>query len=542
MIHECEPEYVFPHPTSFSEGVLPAMNRIVTDRVQDELMGAAFVAWTTDIWTSATSRSYITIRAHFIDDRYQLCSKVVVTRALSSSYTGEEVAEVLHKAITDSHCRSSAITTDKSVEMKAAAVAWNTPIFIHCFAETLEEAFSKAFEVPEVQALLERVRSIVHFLLENANASSVFAEKQTKVGSPSSKLILDDRTHQISSFLMVERIKEQQMVVRVTICDDAVYKDMYDSGITSPLLRDEEEKLCESVLAVLRPLHHAALAMSPEQKPTVGVVLPLLKKLKEFFEPKDTDSDVEKRMREAVLELFNSSYTENRVVGFLEEATALDGRFKHNLSEGVWARLANVFAKNEQENPGLWDMLVGRRHGDELVAVKSEDVKPEVKDEPREFSLPESLNLPGTSTACKVERSDSPPPKKLALSFLFDDVKDISNHAPTDSLKDRVAKEIALFKKEPRLPLHDDPLVFWKHNRAKYPYLATLAKLHLCAQPTSVTSERVFSMAGDVTIAARSCIDHGLVDKMIYLRENYDDDKDKDDVLKACRAAKLLKF
>jgi len=50
----------------------------------------------------------------------------------------------------------------------------------------------------------------------------------------------------------------------------------------------------------------------------------------------------------------------------------------------------------------------------------------------------------------------------------------------------------------------DDPAIWWKHNKIRYPALSKVAQIYLAPPPTSVPSERLFSVAGDVTSEHRA--------------------------------------
>lgn len=52
MINECEPRYIFPGRSTFSETVIPKMYQIAAARVRNELHDSEAVAWTTVSWMS----------------------------------------------------------------------------------------------------------------------------------------------------------------------------------------------------------------------------------------------------------------------------------------------------------------------------------------------------------------------------------------------------------------------------------------------------------------------------------------------------------
>ena len=75
------------------------------------------------------------------------------------------------------------------------------------------------------------------------------------------------------------------------------------------------------------------------------------------------------------------------------------------------------------------------------------------------------------------------------------------------------AAEIDSYKSKPK---SNNPLQFWR-DATDLPFMRHLAKKHLCGQPTSVASERIFSTAGDTATASRSRLLADEVDKLIFL-------------------------
>lgn len=66
-----------------------------------------------------------------------------------------------------------------------------------------------------------------------------------------------------------------------------------------------------------------------------------------------------------------------------------------------------------------------------------------------------------------------------------------------------------------------DILQFWKNHSATSPNLAELAKKILCIPATSVSSERAFSHAGILVNAKRSSLGPSVINKTLFLHDNY---------------------
>lgn len=86
--------------------------------------------------------------------------------------------------------------------------------------------------------------------------------------------------------------------------------------------------------------------------------------------------------------------------------------------------------------------------------------------------------------------------------------------------EDEAKEQMTRYKEADLLEVKEDPLVWWKEHQYQYPLLSQLAKRYLCIPGTSVSSERVFSTAGDIITAQRSALLPEHVDQIIFLNKN----------------------
>lgn len=112
------------------------------------------------------------------------------------------------------------------------------------------------------------------------------------------------------------------------------------------------------------------------------------------------------------------------------------------------------------------------------------------------------------------------PTRPTAMSSLFGDIYMTSVQQPK-SEQDICEAEVSQYKKEPSINATENPLTWWRQNNERYPSLAILAKKYLCIPATSVPSERVFSTAGDIVTAQRSQLKSEHVDRLIFLKKNW---------------------
>ena len=74
---------------------------------------------------------------------------------------------------------------------------------------------------------------------------------------------------------------------------------------------------------------------------------------------------------------------------------------------------------------------------------------------------------------------------------------------------------------EPCEPQSTDPLHYWAIKEKVWPDLSLLAQWNLSCPPTSVASERVFSVAGDIVSPHRSRLLPWKVEQLTFLKVNY---------------------
>ena len=111
-----------------------------------------------------TTIHYMTITAHFVDDQFNLQSKVLQTKVLNEKHTGENISVALNAAIESWQIseKVSVITTDNASNMGRAISISDIDLQIGCFAHTLDFAAKKAVEL--AKPLSRRMKPVITFL------------------------------------------------------------------------------------------------------------------------------------------------------------------------------------------------------------------------------------------------------------------------------------------------------------------------------------------------------------------------------------------
>ena len=87
-------------------------------------------------------------------------------------------------------------------------------------------------------------------------------------------------------------------------------------------------------------------------------------------------------------------------------------------------------------------------------------------------------------------------------------------------LTEKMSNELQKYCVQPLESRNSDPLQWWRDNRVLYPELAPLAGKMLCSPPSSIESERLFSIGGNVYTPHRNRLTPETGEKLMLLNYN----------------------
>lgn len=129
---------------------------------------------------------------------------------------------------------------------------------------------------------------------------------------------------------------------------------------------------------------------------------------------------------------------------------------------------------------------------------------------------------------CTSEEKTSKPPKRInkedyrdtnsITNILFGPT--INNSQNISNQNDNLDKSFQAYIACDKLPIHENPLKWWKDNEKHFPVIAKIAKKYLSIPATSVPCERVFSDAGNIITKKRSSLKCEMAEKLIMLFHN----------------------
>ena len=106
--------------------------------------------------------------------------------------------------------------------------------------------------------------------------------------------------------------------------------------------------------------------------------------------------------------------------------------------------------------------------------------------------------------------------------FMDDEEDDVvvTQEEPPIPLRVRATAEIETYRALPKMKSSGNIVEFWSQKLDSLPLLTKLTRKYLIVQASSVASERIFSTAGDVVSAERSCLKPECVNMLIFLNKN----------------------
>ena len=115
--------------------------------------------------------------------------------------------------------------------------------------------------------------------------------------------------------------------------------------------------------------------------------------------------------------------------------------------------------------------------------------------------------------ANEINEINEPAKKKSKLSEFF---ADICKGRSKKSKLEYVVAEVDRYKGEECIDIDDKPLMWWKIRESLYPLMARLARRYFSIPATSVRSEEIFSVAGNILSEKRNRLLPENVDKLVF--------------------------
>ena len=395
-----------------------------------------------------------------------------------------------------------------------------------CYGHRINLIVKNALEVTEVNKILSKCRKLVGHFHKSTSLNDCLIEKQASVFSDSEtlighKLIIDCPTRWNSSLDMLRRILEQTPAIMAVASDKKISKSMLDN-VKACCLNFEELSVVEDLVQILEPFQRATSILCAELNPTMNKVLVTFEKIKKILENPNFSSIMKKvvsKMKEEICKRITDEEIplmaamlspDTKNLNFLSESERISA---HQLLLTKALSVSNVKIKEEKN---------------ETVTDSSSQSGPSTDILPKLPSLDSELTHdPQTEVICTGEKtvdecgvSSAKKMKCVDLEDWFDDVFVVREDRISESVA--VEKEVTMYLGSSK-SAEDRALTllqWWQKNEFLFPRLGILARKYLAIPASSVPSERVFSLCGNLITKKRSRMRPALVDTIVFLKMN----------------------
>lgn len=513
-----------------------------------------YVSLTMDLWSSRAKHGYLGITANWITLDFGFKDVMLDIIYLPSPHTASVVAETLYNAINkwNLQYRVTSITTDNGSNMISAISILNTmhgysnTKRLPCTAHTLQLVVGKGL-LP-IEIMVARARRLIQFF--NTQKQIEYLEKvQKKLGyTEILHLVQDVSTRWNSTYSAWNRLfflKDAIIQMQTDLCT-SINRDEKKDGIKlkKMALTDEEWDLMDSLIDLLMPFEEITRELSGGTYVTLSKIIPVIKEFIFDYAPNSlpelediNDNNLELYLEEEELQPIDSdddttisNYTKKKIniKNPLNTEGALD-----NVKNKIYNAL--IYYWNIPSNLGYMASLLDPRYKD-LDFIEDEDEKNNLYQQLRDeyealnshnpisnFELSDIYSTSNFepdiySTSSQQETSNITRSHKEYMQQRKSKGKKKKNF--NLSSKSNESDEVLHYLSFPSALGGENPLEWWKTHENIFPKLSKLAKKYLAVPGTSVSSERLFSDAGNLINTNRVRMDPELVKKRLFLKRN----------------------
>ena len=442
----------------------------------EELREVSHVTCTNDAGSSYGGSSFIDVNIHWVDEEFSPHKKILEVVPVENGKTAPEYRKMVDDTLEKFGVKDKCFmfTTDNENTMHAA---FDDNERNGCLAHIESNASKQAMKC---NSLVRNLRSKLRKISTKANKSNKFKKtlrrKQKEEDVAIRSLAQEVLTRFTSTFLMIGSflqapksgdIDEAVVIKNIKAVNKALKESIKSADYEKLKISKGDKEIMIDLFPILQALEEGITLMGGENYCTGSSVLPFLCQFNKLLTPdKNNDRpyiiDVKKKLSSYLRE----STIKNINVKALSKASYLDKRY-------------STFS---------------------FMPGKKGEVREQILAELREVELEFGV--------------DDPQPKKRRLLSL--DIDDDNNQYSGLSAAER---ELKLFDEEGKISSVENPMLWWKGRRNKYPLLARLARKYFSIQGTSTAAERAMSNMGNVLTKKRLSMKQDLFNALMFLSD-----------------------
>lgn len=429
-------------------------------------------------------------------------------------FSGENIAAHLTETMSVWNVKDPIFVTDNAANEKKAISLIGCPR-VGCYGHRLNLVVKNGLQIAQAKYFIEKGRAIVTFFNTSTTATEILLK--TQEGKPL-HLVKDVMTRWNSSLDMIARLDKLFPVLTKIILDGSLKKRTKELQEKMYSLDDRDN--IKALINVLEPFKCATEMLSSDTYPTQGLILPAMRKLEQVLIVNESDSEMIKEMK-CVMKQQLVDRTQDKDIGLV--ACKLTPSLRH------------MSFATEEEKAHSVQLLK-----EELLKVYHQHSIKSEKDDSNSSSNNETESTPplpvlssdDTGDIVFMDHNSNEITQTKKIKLECDKSVNNLNKDPTAWMDDiifvsetkgispveQAEKELQSYLSEP--PSTELPLKWWKENELKYPKLSVVAKKYLAIPASSVSSERVFSLTGNIINKKRSRLRSDNVDMMVFLNKN----------------------
>lgn len=533
LLAHIQPRYMLPSRRYFSDVMLPKTYQEIKARMSSQLdeVSATHISFTSDIWTSNHSvESFVSLTGHWINKEFMRCSGVLSAKHFPGSHTGENIAHMIRKMMTDweiSEKRQHILVRDGGSNMALGLRLAEIPS-VHCFLHILDLVVKDSIlSQRTIIDLCAKVRRIASHFNHSSLACGNFKNLQAEQGIHLPLLPVQDvPTRWNSTYLMLERALNLKRSLQIYTA----------SNNDLPILSANEWNLCEKMVRVLQPFFEITKQVSSEQS-SLGDVIPHVVALDRYLSKPGDDRGVQTTKAELLNALrqrllspssgkLNVKTDKNYVL-----TTVVDPRYKFRFLEDK--EIAKKWLLDEMQVAATT-----KPSNDVNLATETSDMGADRDQAEGSLTREERATEMSTKKGSNANLTKTLK-EEIHRDFMkcYEDENDYSISSSDeerdnteDSRRKRVRQhgpsltellqEVNRYAVTPTIERSKDPLHFWKEERLNYPNIVRIARRYLSCPASSVYSERLFSEAGNIFEEHRSRLLPRNGEQLLFLHHN----------------------
>lgn len=329
-----EPGYVVPATETILSRLQLIYNEIKTFLQSEMQEQGASISCSTDIWTSTSRDSFLSIMVHYIDKRtWKLKNHTICTVGLGERHTAENIALALEMVLSDWNLENKIFTVvhnNPTNMVNARRILQSIDENINCSAHTLQLAINDSLQSEEIICVIQKARKIVSHFKQSSLATKELRSIQLKLNFPEERLIQSCETKWESTYHMCERLKNNKIPILAVLSNTSVTELAQAKELE---MSTNEWSIIEKLVILLKPLQYVITVFSLSSEVTISLVRPVIRSILDNYLIKDVLDDnfvsnFKRILRQSLSRYFNMIPKQNQLVSVYQIASFLDPRHK----------------------------------------------------------------------------------------------------------------------------------------------------------------------------------------------------------------------